>query len=134
MRKTKTITIAGKEVTFTEIPVNKVIAMLRGDSPLYAMPVGAALGELAGLIPYAIDCPLDDLLDLEMYSDEMKQIEEAFKEVNPGFFDIAHRLDLVGALGGIVKAVIGCYCSNMLILPNMATPTLESTDSGSLKI
>lgn len=127
-RKTKTITIADKQITFTEIPVNKVISLLRGDSAIYNLPLTAALQELSGLIPHAIDCPLDDLLDLEMYSDDMAAIEAAFKETNPGFFDLARRLDLVTALGQLIKAVIGAYCSNMLFLPSAAMPHPGNTD------
>lgn len=127
MRRTTTIEISGKKVVFTEIPVNIIIKLLRGESPLYEMPVNVALGELAGLIPYAIDCPLDELLDLEMYSDETKIIIDAFKETNPAFFDMARQLNLLDALKALVKAVIGAYCSNMLILPSVATAMQENT-------
>lgn len=136
-RKTKTLTISGKQITFTEIPANVVANLLRGGEtgvPVFYLPLSEALEHLAALIPYAIDCSIDELLDLEMYSDDMAAIEAAFKETNPGFFDLARRLDLAGALGQLVKAIIGAYCSSLLSLPSGATETPESTDSVSSSI
>ena len=128
-RKTKTITVAGREITFTEIAVNRVIAMLRGDTPLYSMPVSMALGELSQLAAEAIDCPLDDLLDMELYSDDIDQLKDALQETNPAFFDLARRLDLAGALAVLVKASIGAYCSSLPFSPSMDTLMPESMGS-----
>lgn len=130
-QKTKTISVAGKSVTFTEIPMTTILSLFRGETPVYNVPLSSALAEFANLIPLAIDCPLDDLLDLELYSDDFQQIEAAFKETNPGFFDIARQLDLLGALKEIVKAIIGAYCSNMRSLQNMVIAASEVTASDS---
>ena len=130
----KTIEVGGREITFSEIPVNKILMMLRGNAPLYALPVSSALDELSSLIPFAIDCSIDELLDLELYSADMAKIEEAFKETNPGFFDMARRLDLLAALKTLIKAVIGAYCSRLPSLPSVDTVTPKTTVLGSSSI
>lgn len=128
MQRTKTITVDNLPITFTEIPVDTLLKLLVLDNPIFNLPLNAAFKELAGLIPHAIDCPLERILDLKLFSDDMTAIEEAFRETNPYFFQLALRLDLVAELKWIIKSIIGHYCSTMLSSLNVDTP--ESGDMG----
>lgn len=128
MQLSKTITVAGKEITFTEIPVNVILGLFRSENPVQTLPINAAFAEFAALIPLAINCPLAQILDMEMYGEDVAAIEAAFKETNPYFFQLALRLDLAGELTRIIKVVIGYYCSISPFLSNVVTPMSESTE------
>ncbi len=128
-RKTKTIIVADKAITFTEIPVTTVLALFRNDTPIHQLPLTSMFGELAGLIPLVIDCPIGELLDLELYSDDMEMIKQAFEETNPTFFAVARRLDLEAAGSILLKAVIGSCCSALPFWPSADTRASENTDT-----
>ncbi|HBA73392.1 MAG TPA: hypothetical protein DCZ63_14745 [Geobacter sp.] len=130
-RLSKKIIIGGKKITFTEIPANTILGLFRGENPVYELPVNAAFAEFAQLIPLAIDCPLEQILDLDIYGSDMLAIEEAFKETNPYFFQLALQLDLAGELIRLVKALIGYYCSVSPFLSSVAIQTPDCTECNS---
>lgn len=101
MRKSKVIKIDSQEITVRELTVRDFIQLIES---IGADASRTNLGEqIATLLPKATDLNLDKAKD--MAPSELKEIYDAFREVNEVFFETAQQLGL-GDLVMTVKEAI----------------------------
>jgi hypothetical protein len=112
MQRTKTIQIAGCEITVSEISVSRIYKMLRGDDAIINLPLPEALQQCKHLLPLAVDCDLVEMLAGEdVFYDDVIALKQAFEETNPAFFETARALGLGGVLASILSKLVESFCS-----------------------
>lgn len=135
MRRTTTIEVAGLPLTISEIPVSRLLRMLRGEESILTLPTTEAGAKVRELIPLAFEGDFERLFSADLYYDDLQAIYEAFKETNPAFFETARALNLENALAGFVKTLLQSFSSRLLFSMNMDTalpPGTTDTDFSSI--
>jgi hypothetical protein len=124
MRKRKTITIDKKEITVLELRVKDAIEIYE------EIESGKGLEDLREqvekFLPRATDINVEALK--EFAPSELKELYEAFKEVNAVFFEAVGSLGLGSLLSEIKKAILKDFanlCADLL-KPGISEPS--STD------
>lgn len=105
-QKTKVIVIAGKNVTVSEISVTRIYRLLQGEESVINLPLPEAMEKVKGLVPLALDVDIAELLEGDIYSEDIDNLVEAFKETNPIFFKIARTLQLENVLAGLIRTLL----------------------------
>lgn len=135
MRRSTTIEVAGLPLTISEIPVSRILRMLRGEESILTLPTTEAGAKVRELIPMAFEGDFERLFSADLFYDDLQAIYEAFKETNPAFFETARALNLEAALAGFVKTLLQSFSSRLLSSMNMDTalpPGTTATDFSSI--
>lgn len=135
MRRTTTIEIAGQPLTVSEIPVSRILRLLRGEESIIHLPAVEAAEQVKDLIPLAFEGDFEQILAADLFYDDLQAIFRAFQETNPAFFETARALGLADALAGFVQTLLQSFCSKLLFSLNMGTARLSgagATDSSSI--
>lgn len=109
MRKTKTISLEGKEITVRELTVHEILDIMNdtGMGDQTASTKADGWGDLKTLVEKHLikttDVKLEDFMDLA--PSEIKEVVDGFREVNAVFFEAAQRLGLGGLVEQIVSAL-----------------------------
>lgn len=132
MQRTKTIQIAGRTITVSEISVSRIYKLLRGEESIINLPLPEALQQCKQLLPLAVDCDLVELLAGEdVFYDDVIALKNAFEETNPAFFETARALGLDSVLASILKKLVENFCSRFAGV--LSTDTVQEygiTDTG----
>jgi len=105
-QKTEVIVIAGKKVTISEISVTRIYRLLQGEESVVNLPLPEAMEKVKGLVPLAIDVDIKELLEGDIFSEDIDLIVEAFKRTNPVFFSTARALQLDSVLAGLTRTLL----------------------------
>lgn len=135
MRRTTTIEIAGHPLTVSEIPVSRILRLLRGEESILALPTVEAGERVKELIPLAFEGDFEQILAADLFYDDLQAIFRAFQETNPAFFETARALGLADALAGFVQTLLQNFCNRLLFSLNTGTARLSgtgATDSSSI--
>lgn len=135
MRRTTTIEIAGQPLTVSEIPVSRILRLLRGEESILALPTVEAGERVKELIPLAFEGDFEQILAADLFYDDLQAIFKAFQETNPAFFETARALGLADALAEFVQTLLQNFCNRLLISLNTGTARLSgagATDSSSI--
>ena len=101
MRKTKKIKVDNKEITVKELTVRELLSFVE-DSESVSLDT---LGELLEVATEGLD--MSTLK--EMTPSEIKQVWDAFREVNSVFFDTAKALGMGEAVAEIKKSLVSDF-------------------------
>ena len=127
MRKHKTLKIDDNEITVKELRVDQILEIWE------SVGAGNDLDTFKGYIEKHMgkvtDVTLDDLR--KMAPSEIKQIFEAFKEVNQDFFDLAQTLGLGKILEKLKNAILTDLSALFAGLLEQAMSELGNTDTPS---
>lgn len=110
MRKRKTVKIDSKEITVKELTVREIMDILNEAGSTGTEDQGPAdqIQDLKTLVEKhlikATDAKLEDFK--EMAPSEIKEVVDAFREVNTVFFETAQRLGLGGLLDRLKSALL----------------------------
>jgi hypothetical protein len=121
MRRTKTIEIAGQPLTFLEIPVRKIHAILTGETAIFTIPMVQAAEKVKELIPFSFEGDIESLLAADLFYDDLAEIYAAFEETNPAFFELARVIGLENTLAAVVKSLFHSFFSELHIYLNSVT-------------
>ena len=121
MRRTTTIEIAGQPLVISEIPVTKILRLLRGEESIMALPTIEAGAKVQELIPLAFEGDFTAILSADLFYDDLQNIFAAFQETNPAFFETARALGLADALADFVKTLLQNFCNRLLFSLNTGT-------------
>jgi hypothetical protein len=121
MRKSKTVKIDDKEITVKEMRVKDIRSLL--NSAENEKDVFSAIEDI---LPRVTDLPTKDFEELA--PSEMKQLWEAFKEVNADFFDLLEKTGFVEALKQLISKHL---TEGFASLSNAATEMSGNTDTAS---
>jgi hypothetical protein len=120
MQKTKTIQIGSRSFTLKELPVRKVWALMNNEGE---QPMLDRCRELLKL-----GCPeLDADALLDLYPSEIKEIWQAFEEVNVDFLEIVRLIGLDQALIDAVRTSVATSIKQFAILLPLATVPSSGT-------
>ena len=113
MRKRKTIKIDEKEITVLELRVKDVLEIYEEIEAKKGLE--DIQSQARQFLPKAISLDIQDLK--EMAPSELKELYEAFKEVNAVFFEAAQTLGLGSLLSEAKKSIVkdfGNLCADSL--------------------
>ena len=120
MRKTKKIKIDDKEITVLELRVKDIRKILDSAEEI------SGFSDIETLLPMATDLKLKDLDELA--PSEIRQIWQAFSEVNADFFGLAQKMGLEKILkSSISEHLTNAYADSL----KAAISTPPSTGGGS---
>lgn len=141
-RKRKTIKIDDREITVLELTVQDILDFIEDENvtgdddlkkppdELSPKPVGGSPKDLIDeLLPKATDIKLAALK--KMAPSEIKEIWDAFKEVNAVFFEAAQNVGLGGLLNKFKAALLEDFGGLLVGLLREDTPTPSDTDTPS---
>lgn len=131
MKKQETIVIAGREIIISEISVSRVYKLLQGEESIINLPFAQIAEQVKSLLPLAIDISVDELIQLDIFSDDIDLLVEAFKRTNPFFFDLARTLNLGGVLADVIRLLLTNFSTAFVgsSLPDMPVPGSMESDS-----
>lgn len=131
MPQTKTISINGKEITVKELRVKDMLEIIeKAGKSKKDVTIAGFKSLVEQNMTLACDASIDDLK--EMAPSEIKQIVDAFKEVNSVFFETAQAL----GLGGITKELKESLKSDFMKIyaDSLKQVTAMSLDTGSASL
>jgi len=121
-RKTKTLQIDDREVEVRELTVRQIIDLVESDK-LFSTGEDSKEG-LLGSLSDTLDAHLLKLCTniktedfLEMAPSDIKEIWNAFREVNATFFDVARQAGLLEAIENIKEEIVKTIKEDFLKLP-----------------
>lgn len=109
MKKQKTIEVAGQILKINELSTLQVMGLLKGKESILSVPMNEIGSRIKTLLPLVIEGDLESLMTADLYSDDLKAIYGAFKEVNPLFVEMAREVRLNEAVGTTLKSVISSF-------------------------
>jgi hypothetical protein len=120
-QRQKTVTVDGRDITIMEMDINEIVSLLSGGREIIRMPFDQTYGELMALWPMAMDISIEDFRKLKLYGDDVTLLMETFKEVNPGFFEVARTFGVESLLAEIPRIFMGSCCARLLSLASGGT-------------
>lgn len=122
MRKQEIIIIADRKITISEISVSRVYKLLQGEESIVNLPFAQMAEQVKSLLPLAIDISIEELVQLDIFSDDIDLLIEAFKKTNPFFFGLARTLNLGGVLADGIRLLLTNFStafvgSSQLVIP-----------------